>query len=195
MAPDKRTIERIKLFYLRKIVPVLLLLACWCLLLPTAQAQDPISPESGTKLELLESRIQEIEASSDLDEESKKTLLDLYRKTISLIEQQRTYEAATDDFVKALESAPQQSVELRQQLEILETTAEQQPSDESLRQPLPQLEQQLLSEKANLSGLSSSLAEIEASLESQTQRAQQVREQMQEARQRQSELQKRIPTG
>ncbi len=137
---------------------------------------------------MLESRIQEIEASSELEDENKKTLLDLYRKTISLIEQRRTYEAATGDFVEALESAPQQSAELRQQLENLETTAEQQLPDELLRQPLPQLEQQLLSEKANLSGLSSSLAEIEASLESQTQRSQQVREQTTEARQRQSEI-------
>ena len=153
-----------------------------------ALAQGPIPPAAGTKIELLESRIQETEASSELDEQSKQNLLDLYRKTISLLEQQQTYETATGEFVQALESAPQQSAELRQQLGDLETSAEQQLPDELSRQPLPQLEQQLLSEKANLSGLSSNLAEIEVSLESQTQRSQQARERLQESRQRQSEI-------
>lgn len=153
-----------------------------------AQAQGPISAETGTIVELVESRIKETEASGELDEESRKTLLDLYRKTISLIEQRQSYETATNEFARALETAPQQSAALRQQLEDLETTALQQLPDELLRRPLPQLEQQLLSEKANLTGLSSSLAEIEVSLETQTQRSQQARELLNEARQRQSEI-------
>ena len=188
MAPDKKTIERIRLFYLRKTVFVLFLIASWSLLLPMAQAQGPISTETVTIVELVESRIQETEASGELDEESRQTLLDLYRKTISLIEQRQSYETATDEFVKALETAPQQSAALRQQLEDLETTDLQQLPGEMSRQPLPQLEQQLLSEKANLSGLSSSLAEIEVSLETQIQRSQQARELLQEPRQRQSEI-------
>ena len=188
MAPDKRTIERVKLFYLRKTVFILFLIASWNLLAPMAQAQGPISTETGTIVELVESRIQETEASSELDEESKKTLLDLYRKTISLVEQRQSFESASDEFARALESAPQQSATLRQQLLDLETTSVRQLPDEFLRQPLPQLEQQLLSEKANLSGLSSSLAEIEVSLETQIQRSQQARELLQESRQRQSEI-------
>ena len=176
------------MFFLRKTVSVLLLCVCWNLLSPTVQAQGPLSTDSGPTVELLESRIQEVDASGDLDEESKNTLLDLYRRTISLIEQRQSYAAATDEFVMALESAPQQSAELRQQLENLEATALQQLPDELLLQSLPQLEQQLLSEKANLSGLSSSLAELEVSLETQSQRSQQAREQLQESGQRQAEI-------
>ncbi len=177
-----------KLFSMRTIFSVLFLLTCWSLQPSIARAQSPISPETGITVELLESRIQEIEASSDLDEESKSTLLDLYRKTIGLIGQRQSYEYATDEFVTALESAPQQSAALRQQLENLEDAVLQQLPDALSRQLLPQLEQQLLSEKANLSGLSSSLAEIEVSLETQTQRSQFVRERLNEAKQRQSDI-------
>ena len=47
---------------------------------------------------MLNSRLQEAEASSDLDEANKATLLDLYRKSISLIEQRRSYEEANQRF-------------------------------------------------------------------------------------------------
>jgi potassium efflux system protein len=173
---------------MRTIGFVLFLLTCWSLQPSIAQAQSPVSPETGVTVELLENRIQEIEASSELDEESKNTLLDLYRKTIGLIGQRQSYGNATAEFVTALESAPQQSAALRQQLGNLETTALQQLPDELSRHPLPQLEQQLLSEKANLSVLSSSLAEIEDSLETQTQRSQLMRERLNEAKLHQSEI-------
>ncbi len=174
--------------FLRAVPPILLLLACSSLWLSVAQAQSPISPETGVTVELFESRIQEIDASTDLDEKSKQALHDLYRKTISQIVQRQSHEIATDGFVKARESAPKQSAALRQQLENLETTDMQQLPDALLRQPLPQLEQQLLSEKANLSGLSSNLVDIEVSLETQAQRSQLARDRLNEARQRQPEI-------
>ena len=60
-------------------------------------------------LEMLQSRIQEIESSGELDEASKTRLIDLYRKSISLAEQRLNYETAAEEFVKARASAPQQS--------------------------------------------------------------------------------------
>ncbi len=150
--------------------------------------------QTDTIVELIEGRIQEIEASSELDEGSKTRLLDLYRKTIGLIEQRQSYETASNEFARALETAPQQSAALRQQLEKLETTALQEVPDELLRQPLPQLEQQLLSEKANSSGLSSNLAEIEVSLETESQRSQLARDRLNEARQRQLEIADELQT-
>ena len=137
---------------------------------------------------MLESRIQEIEASNELDDVAKKVLMDLYRRAISLAEQQNTYEIATQEFVDSRESSPRQSASLREQLAQLETRAPQKLPDSFLRRPLPQLEQQLLSEKADLSGLSTALAELEVSLETQTQRSQQARERLNEAGRRQPEI-------
>ena len=126
--------------------------------------------------------------SNELDDVAKKVLLDLYRRTISLAEQQNTYEVATREFVDARESAPRQSTSLRKQLEQLETRAPQKLPDSFLRRPLPQLEQQLLSEKADLSGLSTALAELEVLLETQSQRSQQARDRLNEIGRRQPEI-------
>ena len=90
---------------IRNISSILLLLACTSLLSSIALAQSVASPESSVTTELLESRIKETEASNELDDVAKKVMLDLYRKSVSLVEQQRTYEAATQEFAKARESA------------------------------------------------------------------------------------------
>ena len=164
------------------------MLACLSLLPSTAQGQAVVSPEAGVTVELLESRAQELEASAELDEKIKQALLDYYRKTISLIEQQQSYEAATEEFIQAREAAPQQSAGLREQLEKLEASALQKLPDSLSRKPLPVLEQQLLSEKSDLSGLSNSLAELEVMLEAQTQRSQRARERLNQAKQRQLEV-------
>ena len=173
---------------IRNISSILLLLACTSLLSSIALAQSVASPESSVTTELLESRIKETEASNELDDVAKKVMLDLYRKSVSLVEQQRTYEAATQEFAKARESAPRQSASLRKQLGQLEASAPQKLPDSLARRPLPQLEQQLLSEKADLSGLSTSLAELEVLLETQAQRPQQARERLNEAQRRQTEV-------
>jgi potassium efflux system protein len=152
------------------------------------QAQSAISVETDTSVEILEDRLKEVDASTELDENSKQALIDVYRKTISLIEQRQSFEAATDEFAKARESAPKQSAVLRKQLEMLESSAFQKLPDSLSRKALPQLEQQLLSEKADQSGLSTSLAELEVLLETQKQRAQQARERLNDARQRQTEI-------
>lgn len=146
IAPDKRTVETVKLIFIRSLLALLLVLASWSLLFPTVQAQSEISPEVGVTVELLESRIREVESSSELDEESKKSLLDLYRKSLSQIEQRQSYETATARFAEALESAPKQSAVLREELQALEAEEPQQLSEPLLVKDLPALEQQLLGE-------------------------------------------------
>ena len=137
---------------------------------------------------LLESRIQEIEASGELDEDSKKSVLDLHRKSISQIDLYKTYETATDKFVEALESAPKQSAVLRKELEALEARALRGLPDSLSLEDLPALEQQLLGEKANQTRLSTRLEELEALLAAKSQRSLQARERLNKAKQRQSEI-------
>jgi len=173
---------------MRTTLPIFLLLACCGLLPSIAQGQSVGSPEAGVTIELLEGRIQAVEASTELDEKSKQVLLDLYRKTISLNEQRQSYAAATEEFVEARESAPKQSAALRKQLEQLEARALQKLPDSLSRKALPVLEQQLLSEKSDLSGLSTRLAELEVLLEAQARRSQQARERLNQAKQRQPEI-------
>jgi potassium efflux system protein len=170
----------------RTVLRVLPLLAGLALLPLAAWSQAVISPDTAVTVEMLESRIQENEASKDPEGES---LLEFYRKSISLIEQRRTYEVSTRKFIKARELAPQQSARLRDQLAKLETTEAQKLPASLSRKGLPELSQQLLSEKADVSGLTGTLAGLEASLEQQAQRPQQAREQLNEGRKRQVKIQ------
>ena len=173
----------------RIISPTLLLLASLTLLPMAAWSQATISPDTAVTVEMLESRIQEIGASKDPEGES---LLEFYHKAISLIEQQRTYEVATQEFIKARELVPQQSAELRKQLAKLETRAPRELPDSLSGSALPELEQQLLSDKADMSGLTGTLARLEASLEKQAQRPQQARNQLSEGRKNQAHVQESL---
>ena len=173
----------------RIISPALLLFANLTLLPFAAWSQEVVSPDTAVTTEMLENRVHEVEASKDPEGEP---LLEFYRRSISLIEQRRTYEATTQDFIKSRELAPQQSAKLRGQLAELETRAPQKIPDSSAHSALPELEQQLLSVKADVSGLAGTLAGLEASLEKQAQRPQQAREQLSGGRRRQADVQESL---
>ena len=160
-------------------------------------AQSVTAPEVGITAEILEERIQEVEASTALGDANKSALLDLYRKALSLINQRLSYERRTLKLTRIRETAPKQASILRGQLEQLEVLPALTLSVSLTEKSLPQLEQQLLSEKANLSGLRADLKEAGALLEAQSLRAQQVRERLDQARQRQTEITKeiKVPTS
>lgn len=164
------------------------LLACICLLPAVTVAQSELSAEPVVTIEMLESRLREAQASSEYEATGKSALVDLYRRSIRFAEQRRSFETATAKFVQARESASQQSAALRKQLEKLESRGSPKLRDSLARKALPALEQQLLSEKADLTTLANSLGELEERLETQPLRAQQARDRLTEAKQRQPEL-------
>ena len=181
---------------LRKISAVLLVLASICLLSTPAVAltRSALQLDPGAIIELLESQIRVIESSSELDQASKTAVLDSYRKSISLVEQRKTYKLATGEFVKAREQAPKQAAATRVELSKLEVEAAQKLPDSLERKPLPVLEQLLLSEKSDLTGLSTNLAGLEGLLEAQSQRSLQIRENLNQAKLRQPEVLEALQT-
>ena len=184
---NRRARESAVLLY-RNHVAILLLLSCLVLLPAFALAQSTAAPESGITTELLQGRIQEVEASAGLDEANKSALLDLYRKSLGLIKQRQSYEAGVLEFIQIRESAPKQVGVLRAQISKLEARSTPELPIELMSQTLSQLEQLLLSEKSVLSGLRASLAEVSALLEAQSLRVDQVRERLDQARLRQAEI-------
>ncbi|MCP4769267.1 MAG: mechanosensitive ion channel [Gammaproteobacteria bacterium] len=172
----------------RKIIVSLLLLPCIVLLLLPALAQSAATAGTGVTAEILEGRIQEVEASPEVTEVNKGLLLDLYRKSISLIKQQQAHVASARELVKLRESAPKQAQVVRAEVEKLESRSDPELPVELMKQTLSQLEQQFLGEKTVLSGLGASLAEISALLEAQSLRVEQVRERLDQARRRQAEI-------
>ena len=71
----------------RNHVAILLLLPCLVLLPTFSLAQSTVAPETSITAEILQGRIQEVEASTGLDEANKSALLDLYRKSLGLVKQ------------------------------------------------------------------------------------------------------------
>ncbi|MCG6891319.1 MAG: mechanosensitive ion channel [Gammaproteobacteria bacterium] len=176
----------------RNHVATLILLLCVCFTPTHGHAQSVVVPEAGITTELLNGRIQEVEASAALDDASKSVLLDLYRKSLGLINQRQSYEASTLDFAEIREAAPKQASALRAQLEQLEMRAPPALPDTLKKKSLSQLEQLLLSEKAYLSGLRNTLGEAGALLEAQSLRSQQVRARLEQIQQRQAEITREI---
>ena len=177
----------------------ILLVTCASLLPLGSWAQSALPAETGAGIEMLENRLLEAETASDLNEADKNALIDLYRKAIGQLEQRRAYESSSAEFAQARETAPKKSADLRAQLEKLESGAPQKLPDSLARKSLPQLEQQLLGEKADLTTLGAALTELEGLLETQSKRAQLARERLAEAKKRQPEiseaLQAPVPDG
>lgn len=163
-----------------------LLIVCFGLLAaaPPGNAQSPISSSSGATVELLENRIKQVEASTDLNQPTATALLELYRKAVGFVEETRSHEEAAEKYARAREEAPEQARVLRVELEELETTAVPALTEGMQDKPLPELEQQLLIEKANLAALKAKLSELDELLEFQTPSSNQAREGLTEAKTR-----------
>ena len=155
-----------------------LFLACSWTLPTSLWAQVAVPGEIGASIEMLQNRLRDAEAATDLSEAESNALQEFYRKAISQAEQRRSFESASAEFLQARESAPAKAAELRQQLEKLEARAPQKLPDSLSRKGLSELEQLLLGEKADLTSLSGSVAELETLLESQSQRAPTIRERL-----------------
>ena len=174
--------------HLKQVLSIILVIVGLGLPVGKAPAQTVLATETQVVVEMLESRIQAVDASGDLDETNKALLLDLYRKSISLIEQRAVFDAAVIGYSRAQKSAPAESADSRRQLDRLQTKTPKTLSNKRKRQSLPELQQQLLSEKADLTRLRTDLEELQAMLTTQQQRPQLVRERLNNAKRKQVEV-------
>ena len=170
----------------------LLLLLAVCATAPPLQSQNVESGVIVAAQDTLESRIREVEGSSEIDETLRGRLLDLYRRALGSIEQGRVYEAATAEFVNARETAPGEAKRVREELKQLETEPPPALSDSLKRRPLTVLEQRLLAEKTELTSLDARRTELDALLEIQTRRAEPARERLASARRDRESITERL---
>ena len=151
-------------------------------------AQSLQSSAAEPYLEILENRIAETEASSELNETEKNALLELYKKAQNLLEQSRIYQNSTDEYVQARESAPENTRQIRERLQLLEVAASPELDETIERLPLADVEQELLRQKTTLTGLEARLNDIQSALETQNQRQEQARLRLTEAKRQQTEI-------
>jgi len=158
------------------------------LLLTCGQTVLGVEPQASVSPDILEAKIKEVEASTELDEATKSKLAELYRKALSYLETARSNEAAADTFNQARAAAPEEAKAIRDWLEQAQRESPEVTLGLTEQAPLVDIEQRLLAEKANLTAVSTKLAGLDEQLLIQTDRPALVRQRLTEAKRRQAEL-------
>lgn len=161
-----------------------------CLLFPWAGslADDAPPPVSGNTVmvtpNIVKARLEEIGASTDLDDGTKAILTELYRKTLSNLEKEHANLQAAESFQEARKTAPAQEKAARAELERLKRESPQVILKLSEKSTLDEIEQALLNEKANQVAVDAKLADLTKRLADESERPNVVRQRLTEARDR-----------
>ena len=137
-------------------------------------------PSPAVTPDMIENRSEEIASATDLNEAAKTRLGELYRKALSSLEAAETYQAKVATFAQAMETAPEQTKEIRRRLEA--------PDPEPAIEPLPvgrpvkEIEQRLTRHLADTVAVEAKLGELEQELATWSQRPSQTRDRITEAK-------------
>ena len=157
-----------------------------------AFAVDPASPITSISTTItpdkVKAKLKEVDASSDLDETTKKTLNELYLKTLNNLEKQQTNTDKTAAFKKARETAPTETNAIRDKLERAEIESPTVTLPVSEKTPLARVEQVLLNEKANQAAVDAKLSELQKQLTAEADRPTTIRQRIIAVRQTQDQI-------
>jgi potassium efflux system protein len=156
-------------------------------------AADPVIPLQDLPIatispDTLKSKLEEVEASTTLDEEAKGKLTELYRKALAFQEQAGSNNTAAEAFRQARETAPRETRAILDQLEEAEKTSPEVTLGVTDQTPLTEIEQELIKEKANRFAVEAKLAEIEKQLQYEADRPTVASRLLTEAKQRQEAI-------
>ncbi len=159
-------------------------------------ADDAAPPASGSAAavtpNVIKARLDEIEASTELDDDTKAVLAEFYRKALSNLQREHANTQAFEAFQKARETAPAKEKAERSELERLKREKTQVILAVSERNTLDEIEQVLLNEKANQAAVDAKLAEIEKQLEAENERPGVIRQRLMDARSRLEDVEKEL---
>ena len=168
------------------------------MLCASASAQEDSAgapPPSLVTAAVVEAKIQEVEATTGLEEEAKTKLVELYRKALSHLQAAAANTQAAEGFQKAAKTAPVEIQVLREQREDADVAAPEESLEADPSTPLRQLEQLLQKEKADLAAVDARRADAEKRLEEEARRPVLIRERLTQAKQEQEAvaLQLKLP--
>jgi len=162
------------------------------LTLGPAFAADPPaltgSPSTVVTSEILEAKIAEVEAATDLPETAKTKLTELYRKALSELEATRAGNAAAEAFRAAAAAAPQDTQATRTKYEQAQKTTPEESLALTEDTPLTELELLLQKEQADLAATEAKLADLDKQLAYEAARPNAVQQTLAEARQQQEQI-------
>ena len=140
----------------------------------------------------METRLAEVKASSDYNEQTKTTLSDLYHKVLTNLEAAESNSSAATTFSQARESAPADAKQVRAALEKAEKDNQPVTIKVSATTPLADVEQLLLKEKADQAAVDAKLTSLEEQLDQEDGRPELARQRLSQARQQLDDLNARL---
>lgn len=143
--------------------------------LPAATATDAAT------IEVIERRAAEVAAATELNETTKATLAELYRRAVASLEAAAGFRESAARFERAIENSVTEAAALRAQLANAASAADT-PVADPLELPLPEIEQRLQKEKAELAATETRLAELQNQLARDRDRPLAIRSRLAEAK-------------
>jgi potassium efflux system protein len=169
---------------------------------PDAQSTEDSAPRVASNLttKLLQSKLEEADNSSTLDEASRQQLVELYRAAQTNLEELEALNAEADAYRTVLETGPAEIAELRSKTEATTAALDKDPPVELAEDATEQEVQRLLTQaQAELASVETVLAEVEKVIDATDQEPAEARKQLAEAKQAldqiDSELGQPLPEG
>ncbi len=180
-------------------VPTALLIAIYCFPVVGAAQEQTGTPAAEITAAVIESRLEQVEATSAWDEEIRTEAAELYSRALANLEAAAAHRQAAARFEQARVSAPRQTEEIRQRL--AEAAGRDPLADLEIGRETParNIEQRLQQERAAVAAAQATLAELEQSLAAAQARPQVVRQRQaavaQDARQVAAQMAQAVPAG
>ena len=133
--------------------------------------------------DLIKARIDEVESSTTYSDEDKAGLIEVYRKALGGLEAASSNAAAADSFSKSRETAPAETEAIRKELDKLEKADAPVILKVNDSTPLEEVEQILLTEKANQAAIKAKLSELEEQLANEADRPGEIHKRLDEIKQ------------
>ncbi len=162
------------------------LCACWLPLSPSLSADKDGEIVTGPALvtrATLESRLEEVESSTKLDEEARASLVESINKALGNLEAIKASEANTESYEQARKAAPEQAAAIRKQLEADDRDDADVSVAATADSSFDLIEAELLQEKANLAAVQAKLSDLQAQLDISNSRPFVVQQQLLQAKQ------------
>jgi len=134
--------------------------------------------------EILKAKIKEVDATADLKAETKAKLIELYRKALSYLEAKRSNKSSQQVYVQARKKALQHAKAIRKKLDKAKSDAPKVVLKVSKKTPTFEIEQLLLSEKANFAAVEAKLSGLEEKLAIEANRPDVARQRITDAKSR-----------
>jgi potassium efflux system protein len=138
--------------------------------------------------ETLQANIQEAEASTELDESTRKKLIELYRSALAYLKEAGSHDSAAREFRKARESASALARAIREELDKQQQSGGNITTGVTDKTPLAEVSQILLKEKANLAAVDAVLSDLQERLLSESDRPNLARKRLTAAKQRMDKI-------